>query len=82
MAASVLFGLAFADSEIIPPLLIRQILIGHAGGTAASVALPAIVGMLVVTYLFHGAARYVYGGLAGWCRAPWAAATCAWPEIS
>ncbi len=61
MAASVFFGLAFAGSGIIPPLLIRQILIGHAEGTAVSVALPAIVGVLVVTYVFRGAARYLYG---------------------
>ncbi len=61
MAASVFFGLAFAGSGIIPPLLIRQILIGQAEGTAASVALPTIVGVLVVTYLFRGVARYMYG---------------------
>ena len=64
MAASVLFGLAFAASGLVPPLLIRQILIAHAEGTAASVALPAIVGVLAVTYLGRGGARYIYGVLA------------------
>ena len=48
---SITAGLVFAGSGLIPPLLIRQILLWHADGTAAENAIGIIVIALVVAYI-------------------------------
>tara|TARA_B100000029_G_scaffold424357_1_gene432063 strand:- start:486 stop:2276 length:1791 start_codon:yes stop_codon:yes gene_type:complete len=63
---SVLAGLVFAGSGLIPPLLIRQILLWHADGTATQNAIGIIVIALVIAYVVRATARYTYGMLSHW----------------
>lgn len=49
-----------------PPLLVRQILIWHAEGTAAENAIGLIVVALAVAFLVRALARYAYGMLSHW----------------
>ena len=63
---SIIAGLVFAGSGLIPPLLIRQILLWHADGTAAENAIGIIVIALVVAYMVRATARYAYGMLSHW----------------
>ena len=66
LGGSVLAGIVFAASGLIPPLLVRQILIWHREGTAAENAMLAVVVALVAAYLVRAAARYTYGLLSHW----------------
>lgn len=61
MAGSIFFGLVFAASGLIPPLLIRQILVWAAEGRDEVAAIAGIVVALVLAYLMRGVARYLYG---------------------
>ncbi|MBI1293611.1 ATP-binding cassette domain-containing protein [bacterium] len=61
MGASVLSGLVFAATTLIPPLLIRQLIAWITEGGGSSAALLTITGMLGVVYLARGTARYAYG---------------------
>ncbi|HCU73514.1 MAG: ABC transporter permease [Chloroflexi bacterium] len=63
---SVLAGLVFAGSGLIPPLLIRQILLWHADGTATQNGIGIIVIALVIAYVVRATARYTYGMLSHW----------------
>ncbi len=64
MAGSVAAGLIFAATGLIPPLLIRQILLWHAEGQAEAGAIAAIVAGLVAAFLLRGVTRYLYGVIA------------------
>ena len=66
LSGTVLAGLVFAASGLVPPLLVRQILIWHAEGSAAQNAMALVVAALVVAYLVRAAARYTYGLLSHW----------------
>ena len=66
LSGTVLAGLVFAASGLVPPLLVRQILIWHAEGSAADNAMALVVVALVVAYLVRAAARYTYGLLSHW----------------
>ena len=66
LGGSVLAGIVFAASGLIPPLLVRQILIWHREGAAAENAMLAVVVALVAAYLVRAAARYIYGLLSHW----------------
>ena len=66
LGGSVLAGIVFAASGLIPPLLVRQILIWHREGVAAENAMLAVVVALVAAYLVRAAARYIYGLLSHW----------------
>ena len=66
LSGTVLAGLVFAASGLVPPLLVRQILIWHAEGSAAQNAMVLVVAALVVAYLVRAAARYTYGLLSHW----------------
>ena len=66
LSGTVLAGLVFAASGLVPPLLVRQILIWHAEGSAAENAMALVVAALVVAYLVRAAARYTYGLLSHW----------------
>ncbi len=61
MVLAVAFGLLFAGTGLIPPLLIRRIIqwITEGGGTPQ--ALTSIAGLLLLVYLCRGACRYGYG---------------------
>jgi len=63
---SIVAGLVFAGSGLIPPLLIRQILLWHADGTAAENSIGMIVVVLLIAYLVRATARYAYGMLSHW----------------
>jgi ATP-binding cassette subfamily B protein/subfamily B ATP-binding cassette protein MsbA len=60
MALAILFGLVFAASALIPPLLIRRLILwltdGEMSGSLYSVAL-----LLLGVYLVRGTCRYYYG---------------------
>jgi ATP-binding cassette, subfamily B, bacterial len=60
MALAILFGLLFAASALIPPLLIRRLILwlteGEMSGSLFSVAL-----LLLGVYLVRGTCRYCYG---------------------
>ena len=66
LGGTVLAGLVFAASGLVPPLLVRQILIWHAEGTTAQNAMLVVVAALVGAYLVRAAARYTYGLLSHW----------------
>ena len=66
LSGTVLAGLVFAASGLVPPLLVRQILIWHAEGSAAQNAMVLVVAALLVAYLVRALARYTYGLLAHW----------------
>ena len=66
LSGTVLAGLVFAASGLVPPLLVRQILIWHAEGSAAQSSMALVVAALVVAYLVRAAARYTYGLLSHW----------------
>ncbi len=61
MILAVVFGLLFAGTGLIPPLLIRRIIqwITEGGGTPQ--ALIGIAVLLLLVYLCRGACRYSYG---------------------
>ena len=61
MALAVAFGLLFAGTGLIPPLLLRRIIqwITEGGGTPQ--ALTSIAVLLLLVYLCRGACRYGYG---------------------
>ncbi|MEZ4634606.1 MAG: ABC transporter ATP-binding protein [Caldilineaceae bacterium] len=61
MGASVLSGLVFAATTLIPPLLIRQLIAWITEGGGSSAALLTMTGVLGVVYLARGSARYAYG---------------------
>ncbi len=66
LSGTVLAGLVFAASGLVPPLLVRQILIWHAEGSSAQNAMVLVVAALLVAYLVRALARYTYGLLAHW----------------
>lgn len=61
MALSVGFGLLFAATTMVPPLLVRQLIIWLTEGGGTRSALLGITGMLVLLYMVRGTARYFYG---------------------
>ncbi len=66
LTGTVIAGLLFTASGLVPPLLVRQILIWHAEGTSAENAMLVVVAALVGAYLVRAAARYAYGLLSHW----------------
>jgi ABC-type multidrug transport system fused ATPase/permease subunit len=66
VGGSILAGLVFAASGLVPPLLVRQILIWHAEGTAAENGIGLIVAALAAAFLVRAVARYAYGMLSHW----------------
>ena len=66
LGGAILAGIVFAASGLIPPLLVRQILIWHREGSTAENAMLAVVVALVAAYLVRAAARYTYGLLSHW----------------
>jgi ATP-binding cassette subfamily B protein/subfamily B ATP-binding cassette protein MsbA len=60
MALSIFFGLAFSVTTLIPPLLIRRILLWLTD-EAATGSLVTIALFLLCVYLVRGACRYLYG---------------------
>ncbi|MEM7029800.1 MAG: ABC transporter ATP-binding protein [Chloroflexota bacterium] len=61
MGMSVLFGLMFAGTTLIPPLLIRRLISWLTEGGGSSSGLLSITGSLVVVYAIRGICRYGYG---------------------
>ena len=66
LIGTVAAGLLFTASGLVPPLLVRQILIWHADGSTAENAMLVVVAALVGAYLVRAAARYTYGLLSHW----------------
>ncbi len=61
MVLTVFFGLTFSLTTLVPPLLIRQLILWLTDGNAAAGSLAAIVALLFVVYLVRGLSRYYYG---------------------
>jgi ATP-binding cassette subfamily B protein/subfamily B ATP-binding cassette protein MsbA len=61
MALAVAFGLLFAGTSLIPPLLIRRIIQWITGGGGTPRALISIAVLLLLVYLCRGLCRYGYG---------------------
>lgn len=64
MAATIVFGILFAGSGLIAPLLVRQILLWHAEGNVETGALGIIIAVLVGSFVLRAAGRYGYGAFA------------------
>ncbi|RIK43273.1 MAG: ABC transporter ATP-binding protein [Chloroflexi bacterium] len=60
MALSILFGLLFAATTLIPPLLIRRLILWLTEGELAG-SLFAVALLLLGVYLLRGICRYYYG---------------------
>jgi ATP-binding cassette subfamily B protein/subfamily B ATP-binding cassette protein MsbA len=61
MVLTILFGLTFSLTTLVPPLLIRRIILWLTDGNVAAGSLTTIVGLLLVVYLVRGLSRYYYG---------------------
>jgi len=61
MILAVAFGLLFAGTGLIPPLLIRRIIQWTTEGGGTPQALIGIAVLLLLVYLCRGACRYGYG---------------------
>lgn len=61
MGISVLFGLAFAATTLVPPLLIRRLILWLTEGGGTQRALIGVVLALLGVYIVRGACRYFYG---------------------
>ncbi len=66
LGGSVAAGLVFTASGLVPPLLVRQILIWHEEGSVAANAMALVVAALVGAFVLRSLARYVYGLLSHW----------------
>lgn len=63
MAATIVFGILFAGTGLVAPLLVRQILLWHAEGAVETGALGIIIAVLVGSFVLRAACRYGYGAL-------------------
>ena len=63
MAVTILFGILFAGTGLVAPLLVRQILLWHAEGTVETGALSIIIAVLVGSFVLRAAGRYGYGAV-------------------
>ena len=63
MAATIVFGMLFAGSGLIAPLLVRQILLWHAEGNVETGALSIIIAILVGSFVLRAGSRYAYGAI-------------------
>ena len=63
MAVTIVFGMVFAGTGLIAPLLVRQILLWHAEGTVETGALSIIILVLVGSFVLRAAGRYGYGAV-------------------
>jgi ATP-binding cassette, subfamily B, bacterial len=61
MALSIGFGLAFAATMLVPPLLIRRLIIWLTEGGGTMGGLAAITALLLAIFLLRGTCRYFYG---------------------
>jgi len=61
MAFTILFGLTFSLTTLVPPLLIRRIILWLTDGNTAAGSLSAIGLLLLAVYLVRGISRYYYG---------------------
>ena len=66
IGGSIIAGLVFAASGLVPPLLVRQILIWHAESSVSDNPMGWIVAALAIAYLIRALARYSYGILSHW----------------
>ena len=66
LIGSIVAGLVFSASGLVPPLLVRQILIWHADGTTSGTSIGLIVVALIAAYAVRALARYAYGMLSHW----------------
>ena len=58
---SILSGLLFSGTTLVPPLLIRRLIQWVTDGGGSMSGLLAITGLLGLVYLLRGVARYFYG---------------------
>ena len=61
MAISIVFGLIFAGTTLIPPLLIRRLITWLTDGGGSTTDLLFITALLIGVYLLRGVSRYGYG---------------------
>ena len=61
MAVTIVFGIVFAGTGLVAPLLVRQILLWHAEGNVETGALSIIIVVLVGSFVLRAAGRYGYG---------------------
>ncbi|MBX3054787.1 MAG: ABC transporter ATP-binding protein, partial [Caldilineaceae bacterium] len=61
MGLSVLSGLLFAGTTLVPPLLIRRLIQWITEGGGSSGGLAGMIGLLTLVYLLRGILRYLYG---------------------
>ena len=61
MTLTICFGLTFSLTTLIPPLLIRQIILWLTDGNTVAGSLTWIIVLLLGVYLIRGVSRYYYG---------------------
>lgn len=61
MVLTIFFGLTFSLTTLIPPLLIRRIILWITDGSVMAGSLTGIVVLLLGVYLVRGTSRYYYG---------------------
>lgn len=61
LALTIFFGLTFSLTTLVPPLLIRRIILWLTDSNTPNGSLVAIVLLLSFVYLIRGASRYYYG---------------------
>ena len=61
MALSILSGLLFSATTLVPPLLVRRLILWITEGGGSTSGLLAMTAVLGIVYLLRGAGRYFYG---------------------
>ena len=61
MALSILSGLLFSATTLVPPLLVRRLILWITEGGGSTSGLLAMTAVLGLVYLLRGAGRYFYG---------------------
>jgi len=61
MALSILSGLLFSATTLVPPLLVRRLILWITDGGGSTSGLLAMTAVLGIVYVLRGAGRYFYG---------------------
>ena len=61
MVLSIVSGLLFSATTLVPPLLVRRLILWITDGGGSTSGLLAMTALLGVVYLLRGVGRYFYG---------------------